>query len=52
MKYLTHAFQFQFNFPNKEMSLGTEKAGYIDMNPLEPIIASPCLVPRSIGLKP
>lgn len=52
MKYLTHALQFQCNFPNREMSLSTEKTGYIDMNPLVLITAFPCLVPRSIGRKP
>lgn len=51
MKYLTHALQFEFNFPNREMSLSSEKTGYIDMDPLVLATVFPCLVHRSIGLK-
>jgi len=51
MKYLTHALQFKFNFPSKEMSLSIEKTGYTGMNLLVLITAFPCLVPRSIGAK-
>lgn len=42
MKYLTHALQFQFNFPNREMRVSTVKAGYIDTDCLVLLTAFPC----------
>lgn len=49
MKYLTHALQFLFNFPNREMSLSTGKFEYTAVNPLMSAVAFPCLVSGSMG---